>query len=75
MSSFFSLNRTDVWKGLVVAVLGAVLAALQQALTGHGLEFAAYDWASILNIAVSAGFAYLAKNLLSTQDGKFAGLI
>jgi len=74
MSSFFSLNRVDLWKGLVVAVLVALLGAVQQGLTGHGLDVATYDWAGILNVVWMAAAAYLSKNLLTTSEGKVAGI-
>jgi hypothetical protein len=75
MSSFFSLNRADLLKGLVVAVLVALLGAVQQALTGHGLDVTSFDWAGILDVSWKAGLAYLGKNLFTTSDGKFAGII
>jgi hypothetical protein len=75
MSSFLKLDRSDLWKGLVVAVLGAVLGALQQGLTAHGLDLAAYDWSLVIDIAVSAAGAYLSKNLFSTADGHFLGMV
>lgn len=73
-SNMFSLNFSDVAKGAVVAVLVAVLGAIEQGLTAHGLDFMAYDWASILNLAVTAGIGYLGKNFLSS-NGKFVGKI
>lgn len=75
MSSFFRLNSADFIKGLVVAVLGAVLASAQQMLTGHGLEFAAWDWSLIFDVAVTAGGSYLSKNLFTTADGRFLGAV
>lgn len=74
-SGFFKLNFKDVSKGLVVAVLAVVLGALQQMMTAHGLDFGAYDWNSIINLAITAGGAYLVKNLFSTPDGKVLGRI
>lgn len=72
-SDMFTLNWTDLGKGLVVAILTVILGALQQAITGHGINFASYDWGGMLNIAVSAGVAYLAKNFISDSDGKVLG--
>ena len=74
MKSFiFRINGNDIVKGLIVAILGAVLGVIQQMLTQHGLEFALYDWGNVLNIAWGAGIAYLSKNFLSDHDGKVLG--
>lgn len=75
MSNFLRLNATDVTKGVIVAVLVAVLGALQQAFTAHGLNLGDFDWAGILNISVIAGVGYLMKNLGTSADGKFLGTI
>ena len=65
MSTFLKLNVHDLAKGLVVVVIGAILASLQQALTAHGLDVTAYDWKMIVEFAIGTGVAYLSKNLLS----------
>ena len=69
MSNFLKLNLKDVSKGLVVAVLVAVIGAIQQALEGHGLDFGAYDWSLVFDVAWKAASAYLVKNLLTDSDG------
>lgn len=74
-SRFFALSTQDLAKGLIVVVLGALLASLQQMLTAHGLDFGAYDWSGILTFSIGAGVTYISKNLLSTRDGKFLGHI
>lgn len=74
-SKFLRLNLKDLSKGLVVAVLAVVLGSIQQMVTAHGLDFASYDWVSILDVAWKATGIYLAKNLLSDQDGKVFGKI
>jgi len=74
-SQFFKLNIKDISRGLIVAILAVVLGAIQNALGEHGLDVAAYDWGSILDLAVTAAVAYLGKNLLSTEDGKVLGSI
>ena len=75
MSSMFRLNRQDLVRGVVVAVGAVILGGLQQRLTTHGLDFASYDWGSMLNMALVGGGAYLSKNLLSDSDGKVLGKI
>ncbi len=73
-SKLFSLDKSDWWKGLYIAVITVVLGALQQMVTAHGLDFASYDWASILDIAWKAGGAYLLKNFLTDKDGNPLGI-
>lgn len=74
-SGFLKLNIQDLSKGLVIAVIAVVLGGLQQAVTAHGVDFAAYDWMGVIDIAWKAACLYLAKNLISTEDGKVLGRI
>lgn len=74
-SVLLSLNYKDFSKGAVLAVIVAVLGALQQAVTAHGFDLAAYDWGTIFDLAFTTFFAYLAKNWMSDQDGKVFGKI
>jgi hypothetical protein len=75
MSSFLRLNGSDFAKGLAVAVLAAVLSYLAQQFNLPGFDFYGINWQEVLRIAVAAGGAYLVKNLLTTQDGKFGGFL
>lgn len=68
----FSLNLNDAAKAAVVAFLVALIGGLQQMLTTHGFDFAAYDWAFILNLGISAGTAYLVKNFFSDSNGQIS---
>lgn len=74
-SSMFKLNTADFAKGLALAVIVVVFGAVQQGLTAHGFDFAAYDWAGIGKIAVVTAVSYITKNFFSTQDGKVFGRI
>jgi Na+-translocating ferredoxin:NAD+ oxidoreductase RnfE subunit len=74
-SKFLRLNLKDFGKGLIVAVLIVVLGALQEALGAHGLDFGAYNWVGILDVAWQAAAAYLVKNALSDEEGKVLGRI
>lgn len=74
-SAFFKLTGSDFFKGLVVAVLGAVFATLAQWFDVPGFDFGTFQWGELLRIGLSAAVAYLAKNLLSTKDGKFMGVV
>jgi hypothetical protein len=75
MSQLFKLNSSDFTRGLIVAVLAAVVAALAEALKMPNFDFLAYDWTTLLNVALTAGLAYLAKNFLTTENGKFGGVL
>lgn len=74
-SGFLKLDLSDLSKGVFIAALSVFLGALQQSLTGHGLDFANYDWAMIIDVTWKAAGLYLMKNLLSTSDGKVLGKI
>lgn len=74
-STLFKLNLGDFARGAVVAVLAAVFAWLAQALNAPGFDFAHFQWDELLKIAVAAFTAYMSKNLLSTETGKFLGKI
>lgn len=67
-SKFLRLGSSDLVKGFIVAVLAVVLGALQQGLVEFGLDFTAYDWSGILDLAWKAAGLYLTKNLLSDED-------
>lgn len=74
-SALFKLNLTDAVRAVAVVVLAAVFGSLQQALSTHGLDVMSYDWASILDVAVTAGVAYLSKNILTAENGKLGGVL
>jgi len=71
MSNLFSLNVKDAIKGLIVTVLSAVIALVLNLLQNGS----AIDWKSVGITALVAGLGYIAKNFLSTPDGKFGGKI
>jgi hypothetical protein len=74
-SALLKLNYSDFAKGAVIAVIVAFLGAVQQMLTAHGADIAAYDWGFILDLCASAFTAYIAKNLVSDANGKVFGKI
>lgn len=67
-STFFKLNLKDFGKGLLVAVLSAVITYLYQAVQNGSL--ATIDPSVLLQVAVGALLAYLLKNLVTNSDGK-----
>ena len=74
MSTFGKLSSKEFWEGLVLAITGAVLAVIQQFLTVGTLNPTLWNWDTILTVALSAGLAYLSRNLFTTQDGKLLGV-
>lgn len=70
-SKLFSLNWADLAKGLVMAVIGAVLTAAYQALSIGG----PIDLKAMATVALLAGLAYIIKNFFSDSQGKVFGAI
>ena len=64
----------DIGKGLIVAILAAIVASLSAALNISGFDFATFDWGNLAKIGFTAGISYLVKNFFSA-DGKFLGAI
>lgn len=63
-SKQFTINLTDIWKGLLVAVITPVLTVVLDSLNSGSLTF---DWKHIGITALTAGIAYIIKNFLSTS--------
>jgi hypothetical protein len=61
-SSLFSLNLQDLGKGLVVAVGGAVIAAIESSIQAGSISL---NWQSIGSVALAAGLSYLGKNFFT----------
>lgn len=74
----FKLNFTDVFRGLVVAVLtGAFLAVA--GVFGSGFDVFTADWVAIGKSMVNGGFAafvgYILKNFLTADNGKILKVV
>lgn len=68
-SEFLKLKRADFWKGLIVAVLTALLTGLSTAIAG-ATDFASFNWQSVV-LASAGGFvAYMLKNLFTNSEGE-----
>ncbi len=67
-AKLFNLNLSDFWKGLIVAVFGAVLGVIYKSVSEGSLEF---NWMFILKSGLLAGLAYLLKNLSTNSKGQF----
>ena len=63
----FKLSWEDLGRGLLVAVLSAVLTALYEYIPNG---FAGIKWEAIATVAVTAGVAYLIKNLGTGSGGQ-----
>ena len=70
MSNIFSLHRKDV----AGAAISSILVALISYILMVGDVFI-LDWHTVVNTGVMAGLGSLLKNLLTTDDGRFAGLV
>jgi hypothetical protein len=67
-SKLFRLDIKDLFKGVVVAVITALLTYV----SNIGV---AIDAATLVQISVTAGAAYLVKNLFSDGYGKVCGIV
>ena len=61
-SSLFTLDFVDLAKGLLVAVGGAVIAAIETSVQAGTLSF---NWKTIGSVALASGLSYLAKNFFT----------
>lgn len=70
-ANFLSLNWKDLAKGLITAVITAILTGLVQALES-GTALPTLPQIKLIVISgITAGLAYLAKNLLTNSNGTF----
>lgn len=61
-SKQFSLNISDIWKGLIIAVVTPIITIIADSINAGSLEF---NWKSIGLTALAAGLAYLLKNFFT----------
>jgi hypothetical protein len=67
-STFLTLGSKDFIKGLLVAVLSAVITIVYNTIQNGSLTF---DWKTIGMTALTSAVAYIMKNLFSNSNGKF----
>jgi hypothetical protein len=67
-SQFLTLNSKDFVKGLVVAVITAVITVVYNTIQTGVLAF---DWKAISIAGLSAALAYITKNLLTNSQDEF----
>jgi len=70
-SNFLDLNKNDLLKGLLMAIIGGALFTLQQAFNDCGI--ACISWVTMLNASLASGVAYLIKNYFTDHNGKLGG--
>lgn len=64
-SAFLTLNSKDFLKGLVIAVLTAVITIIYTSVQAGSLDF---DWKAIGVTALSSALAYIMKNLFTNNS-------
>lgn len=67
MSSYLSLNSVDYIKGLLMAVLTAVITVVYTSIQEGTVVF---NWKVIAMSALSAALAYITKNFLTNSENK-----
>jgi len=72
MSTFLTLNWKDLGKGFLVAILGALLTGVYQALQAGTIAFTWVFWQPIVFTAATAGIGYIIKNFLTNSQDQFA---
>lgn len=68
-SNFLKLNWLEVLKGFIVAIFGALLTGVYQALQTGTINFTWLFWKPIVITGVGAGLAYLIKTLFQNSGG------
>jgi hypothetical protein len=67
-SGFAKLNIEDFFKGLIVAVLSALVTFLYNTMDSGEVVL---NWKMIATTSLSAALAYIIKNYLTNDEGKF----
>ncbi len=62
LSNFLQLNVTDLIKGLIMTVLGAVATTIYEL-----IEVGDVNWGTVWKVALSTGLMYLIKNFFTPQ--------
>lgn len=77
-SALYKLCSNDVVKGLVTAVLAAVIMTVWSVVSQNGFDAFATDWTevlkSVVNVSIVSFFAYIIKNLLTDENGRVLGV-
>lgn len=77
-SALYKICSNDVVKGLVTAILAAVIMTIWSVVSQNGFDAFATDWAevtkSVINVSIVSFFAYIIKNLLTDENGRVLGV-
>lgn len=66
-SKLGTLKLSDFWRGLIIAVVMAVLTVVYESIQKGSLDI---SWNSVLLAGIGAGASYLLKNLGTGQGGR-----
>lgn len=66
-SKFGQISSTDFVKSLAVTVFAAVIPIIKATIESGSLVF---DWKNIATVGISAGLAYLMKQLFTNSDNQ-----
>jgi hypothetical protein len=69
-SAFGKLNKNDIVKGVIVAILTALVASLYNGLETGGLSLTWLYFKPIVLSSLGAGLGYLLKNVLTNSNGQ-----
>lgn len=69
-SKFLRLKLSDWMKGLLIAVLTAVLTCVYSFIEQGDIDFTKADWKLIIIAGLGAGISYILKNLATNSEGK-----
>jgi len=70
-SLFLKLKTNDFVKGLIVAMLAAIITSVYSLIQQGSLQMDWLTWKPIFLTAVGAGLSYIIKNFFSNSDGQF----
>lgn len=77
MTPMFKLGSSDLFKGIITAILASLAVALTGIFQTPGFDLFMADWGSIghnmLNVSVAAASGYLLKNFFTDANGNFLG--
>lgn len=79
LSSLFSVDRKEVLKGAISAVVASVVVGLASIVSQQGFDVFAVEWSPVLHSMLNWAFAgfvgSLGRNFGTTSDGKFLGVV
>lgn len=73
-NGIFKLGWHDLFKGLIVAVFSSVFIAIQHIIATNGFSFTTADAQVIASGALVSVIGYLAKQLITTDEGTVLGV-